>query len=166
MSDKTRQTRSTTRLSTKPYPRRCAECGTVTVESVAIPYKAEVKHDGKLHQFAIPKLKIDKCRTCGEEFFTSDTDEQITSGLRSVIGLLSPEEIRQRLRELGITQRTFAGQLRIAPETVSRWMSGAAIQNRALDTLMRIYFDFPVVRRTLEKGGQSGRSKPHRANNS
>ncbi|MFM9963567.1 MAG: hypothetical protein ACKV2Q_20355 [Planctomycetaceae bacterium] len=72
------------------------------------------------------------------------------ASLRSTIGLLPPAEIR---RQLGISQRTFASHLRIAPETVSRWMTGLAIQNRALDTLMRIYFAFPAVRQTLGKAG-------------
>ncbi len=135
----------------KPYPRRCSECGAVAVQSVTIPYKAEVKHDGKLHQFRVARLKVDKCGQCGEEFFTNVTDEQITAGLRTKVGLLAPDDIRQQLDRLGISQRTLASHLRIAPETVSRWMTGLAIQNRALDTLMRIYFDFPSVRQSLSK---------------
>jgi DNA-binding transcriptional regulator YiaG len=142
---------SSVRSPAKPYPRRCAECGSVAVSATTIPYKAEVKHDGKLHKFHIAKLKIDKCAACGEEFFTNSTDEQLTASLRSAIGLLPPEEIRRQLGVLGISQRTFAGHLRIAPETVSRWMTGLAIQNRALDTFMRIYFAFPAVRRSLAK---------------
>lgn len=152
------------RLAAKPYPRRCAECGKVAVEATTIPYKAEVKHDGKLHKFPIAKLKIDKCRSCGEEFFTTAPDEQITASLRSTIGLLPPQEIRRQLGLLGISQRTFASHLRIAPETVSRWMTGLAIQNRALDTLMRIDFAFPAVRQTLGKAGSLDMSNRDRVN--
>ena len=119
---------------------------------------------GKLHKFPIAKLKVDKCRSCGEDFFTTATDEQITASLRSTIGLLPPEEIRRQLGLLGITQRTFASHLRIAPETVSRWMTGLAIQNRALDTLMRIYFAFPAVRQTLGKAGSLDMSNRDRVN--
>lgn len=144
---------SSTRSGVKPYPRRCAECGKVAVAATTIAYNAEVKHDGKLHKFRIPKLKIDKCQSCGEEFFTNATDEQMTDSLRSEIGLLHPEEIRRQLQLLGVSQRTFAGHLRIAQETVSRWMTGLAIQNRALDTLMRVYFAYPEVRKKLAKSG-------------
>lgn len=144
---------TTSRSVAKPYPRRCAECGKVAVAATTISYNAEVKHDGKLHKFHIPKLKIDKCQSCGEEFFTNSTDEQISASLRSVIGLLHPEEIRHQLGLLGISQRTLAEHLRIAQETVSRWMTGLAIQNRALDTLMRVYFEYPDVRKTLAKPG-------------
>ncbi len=147
------------RSAVKAYPRRCAECGKIAVAAATIPYNAEVKHDGKLHKFYIAKLKIDKCRSCGEEFFTNATDEQMTASLRLVIGLLPPEEIRRQLGVLGISQRTFASHLRIAPETVSRWMTGLAIQNRALDTFMRVYFAIPAVRQTLAKAGSLSKSK-------
>ena len=59
----------------------------------------------------------------------------------------------------GSTQREFADHLRIAPETVSRWMTGLAIQNRALDSLTRIYFSFPVVRRVLLAAPTQAKSK-------
>ncbi len=154
---------SSSRSAAKPYPRHCVECGKVAVAATTIPYKAELKHDGKLHKFHIPKLRIDKCASCGEEFFTNATDEQLTASLRSAIGLLPPEEIRRQLGVLGISQRSFASHLRIAPETVSRWMTGLAIQNRALDTFMRIYFAFPAVRRSLAKVGSPSQASQEKS---
>ena len=74
--------KSPARSAAKPYPRRCAECGRVAVAAATMAYNAEVKHDGKLHRFSIAKLTIDKCRDCGETFFTNTTDEQISAGLR------------------------------------------------------------------------------------
>lgn len=141
----------------KPYPRWCSDCGKIEVMATTIPYDAKVKHDGKLHKFHIPKLHVDRCQSCGEETFTNTTCDQISAHLRSAVGLLQPKDIRQQLRELGISQREFAKQLRIAPETVSRWMTGVAIQNRALDTLMRIYFAFSEVRKALPKLSRSKR---------
>ncbi len=49
-------------------------------------------------------------------------------------------------------------------ETVSRWMTGLAIQNRALDTLMRMDFAFPAVRQTLGKAGSLDMSNRDRVN--
>ena len=151
--------KTVSRRIAKPYPRRCAECGHIAVEPATTSYDAEMKHDGKLHQFHVARLKIDRCRVCDEMFFTNSTDAQLTMQLRSVIGLLAPVEIRRQLSKLGITQREFAGHLRIAPETVSRWMTGLAIQNRALDSFMRIYFSFPVVRRALLAAPAQAKSK-------
>jgi hypothetical protein len=108
-------------VKAKPYRRMCTQCGETAVMSADIAYDAEVKHDGRLHRFPISRLAIDKCQRCGEEFFTNRTDEQIAAALRDHLGLLQPQDIRRRLDELGLTQRSFAARLGVAPETVSRW---------------------------------------------
>ena len=138
---------------TKPYPRLCTQCGETAVMPADIAYDAEVKHDGRLHRFPISRLMIDKCQRCGEEFFTNRTDEQIAAGLREFLGLLQPQDIRRRLDELGLTQRSFAARLGVAPETVSRWLNGLSIQTRALDNLMRVFFGFTSVRDVLPPDG-------------
>lgn len=145
--------RSLGKAAPKPYPRRCAACGQISVLPANIAYDAEVKHDGKLHQFHIADLKIDQCTHCGEQYFNSETDEQISAGLRLQVGLLQPQEIREQLARLDLTQKDFAEHLRVAQESVSRWMTGAAIQSRSLDTLMRLYFQFENVREALATPG-------------
>ena len=133
----------------RPYPRRCAVCGEVSVSRCHIPYNAEVRHDGKLHAFSIARLGIDQCERCGEQFFTASTDEEINLALRSYLGLLTPSEIRSGLALCGVNQKEFAEHLGIAAETVSRWLTGASIQTRSLDKLMRLYFIMPNVRAAL-----------------
>jgi len=133
----------------KPYPRPCPECGETAVRPAEIAYEAEVKHDGRLHRFFIARLAIDKCERCGEELFTNRTDEQINAALRDHLGLLQPDDIRRRLDELGLSQRSFAERLGVAQETVSRWVTGLSIQTRPLDNLMRLFFGFATVRDAL-----------------
>jgi len=133
----------------KPYPRRCAVCGEVSVSKCHIPYNAEVRHDGKLHAFSIASLGIDQCERCGEQFFTTSTDEEINLALRSHLGLLAPAEIRAGLALCDVNQKEFAEHLGIAAETVSRWLTGASIQTRSLDKLMRLYFTMASVRAAL-----------------
>jgi DNA-binding transcriptional regulator YiaG len=133
-----------------PSPRNCADCGEPSIQRVAIFYVAQVKHDGKLHEFCIPELLINQCDRCGEQFFTSRTNDQIAASLRAHIGLLQPEEIRHQLETLRLSQREFAEHLRVAPESVSRWLTGVNIQSRSLDALMRVYFRFPAVRAALK----------------
>lgn len=131
------------------YPRRCAVCGEVSVSRCHIPYNAEVRHDGKLHAFSIASLGIDQCERCGEQFFTTSTDEEINLALRSYLGLLTPGEIRAGLALCDVNQKEFAEHLGIAAETVSRWLTGASIQTRSLDKLMRLFFTMPNVRIAL-----------------
>jgi DNA-binding transcriptional regulator YiaG len=137
----------------RPYPRRCAVCGEVSVSRCHIPYNAEVRHDGKLHAFSIASLGIDQCERCGEQFFTTSTDEEINLALRSHLGLLAPAEIRAGLDLYDVNQKEFAEHLGIAAETVSRWLTGASIQTRSLDKLMRLYFTMASVRAALSNCG-------------
>jgi len=137
----------------KPYPRRCAVCGEIAVAKCRIQYDAEVRHDGKLHTFSIASLGIDQCERCGEQFFTTSTDEEINLALRSHLGLLAPGEIRAGLDLCGVNQKEFAEHLGIAAETVSRWLTGASIQTRSLDKLMRLFFTMPSVRTALSNAG-------------
>lgn len=61
----------------KPYPRKCSDCGKVSVFESNIPYNAEIVLNGMLYSFLIPELAIDQCNSCGEQFFTVSTDEHI-----------------------------------------------------------------------------------------
>jgi DNA-binding transcriptional regulator YiaG len=122
-------------------PQRCSECGKLTVRPDVIPYTARVKHDGTLYALSIANLHVYKCQSCGEVLFNDGTDDQISQGLRERLGLLSPQQIRERLGVLGLMQKDFAERIRVAPETVSRWLSGAHIQSRAMDMLMRMFFE-------------------------
>ena len=69
----------------KPYPRMCTTCGEVSVTKCRIPYDAEVRHNGKLHAFSIASLGIDQCENCGEQFFTTSTDEEINLALHRAL---------------------------------------------------------------------------------
>jgi ribosome-binding protein aMBF1 (putative translation factor) len=135
----------------KAYPRRCAECGKAEVRRTTIPYNAEVKHDGTLYAFHIPALQVDKCDACGEVLFTNVTDDQISYALREHLCLLTPKYIRDALMALGMRQKELGNRIGVAPETISRWISGTHIQSRAMDNLMRLFFAFNNVRSALNE---------------
>lgn len=139
--------------SEKPFPRRCSECGKVEVHPATIAYDAEVRHDGRLYRFPIPRLPVNRCGACGEILFSAITDERISRALREHLALLSPEQIRDGLTTLGLQQKEFAEQIGVAAETISRWLSGTHIQSRAMDNLMRLFFAFDNVRITLAASG-------------
>ncbi len=138
----------------KPFPRHCPECGKIEVQPATIPYDAEIKHDGRLYAFCIPALRVNKCAACGEILFSNVTDDHISQALREHLNLLSPQEIRDRLAHLGLTQKEFGIRIAVAAETISRWLSGAYIQSRAYDKLMRFFFAHEEEnRRTPTTGG-------------
>jgi len=59
--------------------------------------------------------------------------------------------MRQGIAKLGLKQQELAEQLGVAPETISRWVNGALIQSRAMDNLLRLYFDSKEVRSLLRQ---------------
>ena len=137
----------------KPFPWRCPHCREKAVRPVSTSYHAEVKHDGSLHAFAIPELKIPTCENCKEQLFSKSVDDQITAGLRHHLGILSPSEIRDHLQKLGLAQRVVASHLGIAEATISRWMTGTVVQSIALDRFLRLYFTSEQARSFLAGNG-------------
>ncbi len=133
--------------SDRLFPRPCSDCGKIEVLPSTIAYETDVKHDGRLHHIHIPCLKVLQCGSCQEVFFDSQTDDQISQALREALSLLSPKEIHDRLAFLGLTQRAFAEQIRVAEATVSRWLSGAYIQSASSDVLMRMFFEREEAKR-------------------
>jgi putative zinc finger/helix-turn-helix YgiT family protein len=133
----------------KPFPWRCPRCGKKEIYPLATDYETEVKHDGRLHKLLIKKFSVPTCRHCGEKLFSHEEDEQLSQALRRKLNLLSPEQIRLRIRELGFSQKEVAAQLNIAEETLSRWVTGTMIQSKAMDTLLRLFFEIPQVRASL-----------------
>lgn len=125
-------------MQARPYPRSCTACGDAAVQPAKVEYEAQVKHDGRIHRFPIRDLVVDKCQRCGEVVFTTRTNEQITAALRDFLGLLHPDDIRRRLIELGLTELGLAKLLGVGPETVSRGLSGLAVQPSGLDHRMRL----------------------------
>ena len=120
----------------------------------AIPYDAEVRHDGRLYKFAVPKLQIPVCRACGEKVFTEQVDDQINVALRLHLHLLAPADMRAALERIGLTQREAADRIGVAEATLSRWMNDTQIQSRAMDNLLRVFFAFPHVRKALSGDSQ------------
>jgi DNA-binding transcriptional regulator YiaG len=91
------------------------------------------------------------CAACDLSVTDEEGDEPLQAALRKHIGLLTPQQIKAGIKELGITQEKFAERIRCAPESISRWLNGAVLQSRLYDCLMRIYFEFPQVRNALDQ---------------
>ena len=72
-------------LKIKPYPRLCAECGAYSVNKSHIPYNAKIRHAGKMYDFTIASLEIDRCQNCMEVFFTTTTDSHIELELNNIL---------------------------------------------------------------------------------
>jgi putative zinc finger/helix-turn-helix YgiT family protein len=134
----------------RPFPWPCIDCREKAIFPLVTDFTIEAKHDGRLYEVRIPDLVIPTCRNCGEQVFTSAEDERIRDALRAQIGLLISQEIRAHRTECGLNQQELAAALGVAKETISRWETGA-IQSRAMDNLLRLFFASEEVRRLLRE---------------
>jgi putative zinc finger/helix-turn-helix YgiT family protein len=119
------------------------------VRPATVRYSTRIKHDGRLYEVDVPKLRVPRCADCGELVFDNDADEQIAQALREQLGLLAADQIRNNREALRLTQRELADQLAVAVETISRWETGALTQSRSMDRYLRVYFGIPAVRTAL-----------------
>jgi putative zinc finger/helix-turn-helix YgiT family protein len=115
-------------------------------------YITEIVHDGRPYTVTVPALRTPRCQNpaCRTIILDTDANRRISQTFRRTANLLEPEEIRRRREELGLKQTELAARLDVAPATLSRWETGAQIQQRSLDKLLRLFFGLPEVRRALD----------------
>ena len=137
----------------RPFPWKCGRCRQREIYPIEEEYTIEIVHDGRSYTVTLPSLRRFRCRNCGEVVLDTEASKQINQAFRRQAGLLTPEEIRQHRKALGLTQKELAERLSVAEETLSRWENGWQIQQRCLDKLMRLFFDLPEARQYLRPSG-------------
>ncbi len=133
----------------RPFPWRCFRCRDRAVVPVTMPYAVKVTHDGESHVIEIPALDVPRFQSCGELVFDNAADEQINAAIRLGLRLLTPAEVHAGWERLGLTSNGLAERLGVPKKTIADWEDGMAIQSRALDNLLRVYFELPEVRAML-----------------
>jgi DNA-binding transcriptional regulator YiaG len=135
----------------RPFPWLCSDCVTRTVVPTVIDFTAKVKHDAVIHELHLPGIEVPRCQTCGDLAITTAIDERVNEALRAKLHLLSPAQIRANIEKLDLTQQELADWLDVAPETVSRWMTGTLIQSSRMNKRLRMFFAFPTAREMLRR---------------
>ncbi len=141
----------------KPSHRKCMYCRERAVALTTIPvYTTALEHDGRKYHVSIADLHVLECERCGAIVLDDSANERLDQALRSEAGILSPAEIRQNRETLGLTRQQLADLLRISMFTLTRWESRAQIQQHAMDTLLRLFFQSSEARRILAVPGGIG----------
>ena len=134
----------------KPFPWKCGHCRERAVLPVTLDtYTAELDHDGRKYPISVNNFQVARCEKCGSIILDDAANRRLSDALRSTAGLLQPAEIRARREALGLTQKELANYLQLAEATLSRWETGAQIQQRSLDKLLRGFFGVEEFRRFL-----------------
>jgi putative zinc finger/helix-turn-helix YgiT family protein len=122
-------------------------CRERAVSPTTIPsYQRDVEHDGRSYAIAVEQLRVLQCGNCGEIVLDDAANRRISDALRTAAGLMLSEEIRQRREALGLLQKQVASALQISESTLSRWETGAQIQQRCMDRFLRAFFDLEALR--------------------
>jgi putative zinc finger/helix-turn-helix YgiT family protein len=138
----------------RTYPKRCGKCGQKRMHLATLPYVTRVEHDGGTYRVEIPALTVPRCGNCQAISIDDEADQQISAAFRRAAGLLAPEEIRQGREKLELTQKQFANLLGVGEATVSRWETGAQIQQRAMDRFLRVCLASPAAVELLRRDFQ------------
>jgi putative zinc finger/helix-turn-helix YgiT family protein len=133
----------------RPFPWRCIECRAKEVYRQATDFTSTREYDGQTYTIRIPDLMLPTCRNCGAQTFAVGDDEPIFAALRAQIGLLSPQEIQEHRNHLKFSQQELAEHLGVDKEMISRWETGGLIESRAMDKLLRLFFESEEVRQRL-----------------
>jgi putative zinc finger/helix-turn-helix YgiT family protein len=140
---------------TRSYPKRCGKCGQKAMDLATVPYTITIEHDGRSYRVEIPDFTVPRCTNCQAISIDDEADQQISAAFRRVAGLLPPDEIRRGRENLGLTQKQFANLLGVGEGTVSRWETGAQIQQRAIDRFVRLCFASPAAVELLRSDFQA-----------
>jgi transcriptional regulator with XRE-family HTH domain len=131
----------------KPYPWKCSECRERAVSPVTLPcYSTQLDHDGKTYEVSVEDFQVLRCAKCGELEIQDKSSTRLLEALRHEAGLLLPHEIRERRTALGLSQKALATAMKVAESTLSRWETGAQIQQRCMDQFLRVVFNVSEVR--------------------
>lgn len=128
----------------------CPLCGEGTIKeslnTKTYEYKGRRTH--------VKNVLIRKCDTCNESFEMLDDNEhvykELTQFRRRVDKLLTPSEIQEIRKHFNMTQEELARKLGVAQKTFARYESGAVIQGKAMDHLLRILKEMPEAMDVIE----------------
>jgi len=141
-------------MTTRRFPKRCGKCGQQAMRLASVPYAVTIEHDGRPYRVEIPNLSVPQCAHCEAISIDEEADQQISTAFRQAAGLLTPAAIRAGREKLGRTQKEFASLLGVGEATVSRWETGAQVQQRAMDRFLRLCFASPVAVELLQNDFQ------------
>lgn len=120
----------------------CVMCGLNTIADTTIEKTTSIKYEGKLYEISVSDLIVLRCGECGEIYLDNRADRQISRALRLHLGLLQPEDIREKRIKYELTQAQLAEHLNTCSESLSRWENGHIIQSRANDKHLRLFFKY------------------------
>jgi len=90
------------------------------------------------------------CGSCGEEELPPELVARIEAERYRLEGLLSPLEVQDVRKRVGLSQREMAKLLGVGEKTYTRWELGLSAQTKSMDNLIRLADQNPEVLLQIE----------------
>src|SRR5271163_4509982 len=97
----------------RPYPWKCSTCRERAMAPVTVDYQTEMEHDGRVYNVSVPQLQILECGNCHSRMLPDEANAKLIDALRVKADLLTPVQIREKRKALGLTQQQLAACLRV-----------------------------------------------------
>ena len=81
-------------------------------------------------------VRVHVCLDCGAKFGAPDAHAKCHEAVCRYLNILTPSDIKELRRKLGLTQTEFAELTGIAIASINNWERGKRVQSKALDNFL------------------------------
>ena len=129
---------------------RCAVCGKGKLAEKRGTYVFEWPADFPVEPSRFDAATWWVCGSCDEEELPPELVARIEAERYRLEGLLSPLEVQDVRKRVGLSQREMAKLLGVGEKTYTRWELGLSAQTKSMDNLIRLADQNPEVLLQIE----------------
>lgn len=131
---------------------RCPECGSNRVSTSIVQERFRYGRGEDVPNITV-SLPSRRCDDCGLEYFDHLAERCRHEAICRQLGVLTPAEIVEIRKSLGLSRKGFAKLTRLGTATLARWERGLLVQNPAYDQYLRLLV-LPDVREKLGRSSE------------
>ena len=140
----------------------CPLCDSESIETFLHSHAFKYGSGDSAVTLRVDKLPVRRCTACDLEFTDHEGERLQHDAVCRHLGVLTPTEVREIRKRYGMTTAAFAETSGLGPATLSRWETGALVQNRANDLYLRLV-RIPSVMRILQHISADGPESARKA---
>lgn len=131
------------------FDQECPQCGedSITTRWIRDSFKYGTGDSAATLQVDLP---VRRCKACDLQFLDHEGERLRHEAVCRHLGVLSPSEVLGIRKGYGMSRSAFAEVTGLGEATLSRWESGAVIQNLANDRYLRL-LSLPGVMASLKE---------------
>ncbi|MFA7257462.1 MAG: type II toxin-antitoxin system MqsA family antitoxin [Kiritimatiellales bacterium] len=130
--------------------KKCFECDAGNYQIASVDYPVELSGG---ESFTVPKVKILRCDSCGDEVVPAESSAQIEAYVHDKTEVLTKDELYNMFRDVNLDQEKFANVVGLGQKTYHRWLKGIQTPSRSMGYYLRVLAHFPEVFDWVEKRG-------------